>query len=281
MKKLFTLLNKYVTPLLVMFLVYTSFKLYDQNNVQSSRIDTVNKTLYDIAAHKPEIYKEIQQTQFKEDYYLNQLSNSTTLIMTMIAIIVTLGGFITYKTFDDKVANSEEQLKKSIQKIDKLFINLEEQKKELELRINNTLITSTLAYFSLNALETSNKLTEIALLNNNINAEDKFNEQKLIELFIKILLTLTYLNSLNKIVFALEKNNPTIDLQETLESKTNLFTSTSSILKEVVKTLQKITLLNKKEQTQKLCNEYLLEKINNFNQDTIDLASPFNNIFNT
>lgn len=116
MKKLFDFFYTSVTPILTVILVIGFFYILNQNCIQANRIDTLNKTLYDVAAHKHEIYKEIQQTQFKEDYYLNQLSNSTSLIMTMIAIVVTLGGFITYKSFNDKVKNSEEKLENQIRK---------------------------------------------------------------------------------------------------------------------------------------------------------------------
>lgn len=146
MKKLFDFFTTYVTPILTVVLTIGFFYLLNQNNIQINRIDTLNKTLYDVAAHKHEIYKEIQKTQFKEDYYLNQLSNSTTLIMTMITLIVALGGLITFKSFTDKIKDLETNLQ------DQTTIN---QKLEGDIKLSfNRIIISNLVQSRENIAET-------------------------------------------------------------------------------------------------------------------------------
>lgn len=125
---------KYAQPVLIIALIAGCFFLWDKAEIQTSRIDTLNKTLYDVAAHKKEIYIEIQKNQFKEDYYLNQLSNNTTIIMTMITLIVGLSGYFSLKFFDKKENEIDNKLLE-FNKIEEKISNSElELKKRLELR---------------------------------------------------------------------------------------------------------------------------------------------------
>lgn len=113
----------YLQPAIIIALIILCFYLWNQSLIQDSRIDTLTKNLFDIASYNRPSLKEHTGTQFKEDFYLNQLNNSTSIIIAMITIITGLGAFLTYNNIQNTFKQNKLELK-DIQKANQdLFIS--------------------------------------------------------------------------------------------------------------------------------------------------------------
>lgn len=55
------------------------------------------------------VNREVLNLQFKEDFYLNQLNNSTTIILGSIGFVLALGGFLTFKSIDERLVLMEQK----------------------------------------------------------------------------------------------------------------------------------------------------------------------------
>lgn len=133
-----------ITLITLSFILLTVF-LLKQTQTQNSRIDTLNKNLFDIASYNRPSLKDHTGSQFKEDFYLAQLNNSTSLIITMITIIAVLAGFLSLKLFknefkivEDNYLKASNKLEDANKKINKLDTEIDELKKEIAHIIETT-----------------------------------------------------------------------------------------------------------------------------------------------
>lgn len=81
-----------ITIILLIFIVYQK----NENDILNSRIETLN-----VKVEKKAI-SNISNEHFKEDFYLVQLSNSTTLILSVIGFSLVFAGLFSFKLIDDK-----------------------------------------------------------------------------------------------------------------------------------------------------------------------------------
>jgi len=95
-----------VITILLLLLVIATIYNYHQNTVLESRINTILKYSCDITSEKT----------FKEDYYIQQQSHDTNLILLVFGVVLTLTGFFTYHNIVDKFDSKSSEFKKLLKK---------------------------------------------------------------------------------------------------------------------------------------------------------------------
>lgn len=112
MKKLFYLLIVVIFSLVIINQHNDIKTLNSKINALDYRIDNVNK-------------KEIKtaQNDYKENFYLTQLNNSTTLILSVIGFSLVFAGFFSFKLFDDKVKSIDKSIESKINSVNKSVID--------------------------------------------------------------------------------------------------------------------------------------------------------------
>lgn len=94
-KRIYILLSLIITSLLVIIAI-----LYSKNQSFDNRLNTLFKGIE--ASHQNDsiiTQKESYKAQFKEDYYIQQQSNDTTLILCVFGFVVVIFGFLSYNSF--------------------------------------------------------------------------------------------------------------------------------------------------------------------------------------
>ncbi|MBA9072591.1 hypothetical protein GGR22_000717 [Flavobacterium gossypii] len=110
---------------IVCFLVLSLFvvKQYDEINNLNSKIDSLSGRLEKSAICDTETLKELSKQQYKEDFYLNQLSNSTTLILSVIGFALVLAGVSSYFIIDEKLEIIKQNFRTEHELLSTLFTN--------------------------------------------------------------------------------------------------------------------------------------------------------------
>ena len=107
--------------------------LLNKLNTDENRFNILSKQIEKTAICDTETIKELSQQRFKEDYYITQESNNTTLILSVFGVIVVFFGISSFTLFEARV---NEQKKYYEQKISKQ----ESEHSSLKIHFENLLM---------------------------------------------------------------------------------------------------------------------------------------------
>lgn len=74
----------------------------------NKRIDILNNNLVDITVCNEQVIEKISNQSYKEELYLNQLSNSTTLVLSVIGFAIVIGGIFSYVNLNERFKSQDE-----------------------------------------------------------------------------------------------------------------------------------------------------------------------------
>ena len=77
--------------------------LLNKLNTDENRFNILSKQIEKTAICDTETIKELSQQRFKEDYYITQESNNTTLILSVFGVIVVFFGISSFTLFEARV----------------------------------------------------------------------------------------------------------------------------------------------------------------------------------
>lgn len=132
--------------------------LVNENYELNADLNTLKQNFNKFESGDYEISQEIKLNQFKEDFYLNQLSISTAIIMTMIGVIATLGGLIGYTSFRDKISRYEKLQEQNQIELKKFIAEITEKtnKNQTQQESNAKILKNEIDSTSTAVTETSN-----------------------------------------------------------------------------------------------------------------------------
>lgn len=114
-------MQKYISTAVFSFLLLGVIILtalnYHNNDVLESRINTVTKYSKELKSEK----------SFKEDYYIQQQSRDTTLLLLVFGVVVTVIGFFTYQNLAAKFDLKTSELKTVINKYREEWTDLNDE----------------------------------------------------------------------------------------------------------------------------------------------------------
>lgn len=89
--------------LLLITSVIIVFYICSKIDLDTNRFNILTKQIEKLAVCDPLTVGELSKQQFKEDYYIQQQSNDTTLILSVFAITVILFGFSSFALFESRI----------------------------------------------------------------------------------------------------------------------------------------------------------------------------------
>jgi hypothetical protein len=106
-KRIYILLSLIIVSLLIITAI-----LYSKNKSFDNRINTISKSIEHLKLSDSTFVKqEAYKAQFKEDYYIQQQSNDTTLILCVFGFVVIIFGYLSYNSFIHQVDIAVNRLK--------------------------------------------------------------------------------------------------------------------------------------------------------------------------
>ncbi|MBW3518319.1 hypothetical protein [Flavobacterium sp. NKUCC04_CG] len=192
----------------------------------NSKIDTLNQTLAKVAVCDTKTMEELSGEQYKETFYLNQLNNSTTLIIGVIGVALVFAGFFSFKLIEEKfdVINQKYLDKESV------F-----EKKMAELKDDGDLLKNEFKthknYFNYVKSKLDDALANIQL----IQAEEEFKNERYHLYLIYVFSALdSYLSKYNYFLkFYGKEDEMLITVRNSIESELHLICFKLSIIKEI------------------------------------------------
>lgn len=98
--------NFFLGSVIILLLFSVLYQIDVSNNLHS-RVDTLNSKFSKMSVCDEATMREFANQQYKEDFYLTQLGDSTTLILSVIGFALILAGLFSFKHIDEKFKNFE------------------------------------------------------------------------------------------------------------------------------------------------------------------------------
>lgn len=95
--------------------------LLNKLNTDENRFNTLSKQMEKTAVCDTETIKELSQQRFKEDYYITQESNNTSLILSVFAVTTFLFGLFSYSLFESRVNEHKKYYEQKIEEQDRKY----------------------------------------------------------------------------------------------------------------------------------------------------------------
>lgn len=214
-------LSYYIASSLTLLLLTSIIIIYflcSKINSDTNRFNTLAKQVEQLAVCAPLTVSELSKQQFKEDYYIQQQSNDTTLILSVFGIVVILFGFSSFALFESRVNEhknyysnkiSEQDSKYSILKfhLDDLLKNIASDKAyENLIKAKEYYLKQNYDWYIYFSLEAVNNFSEYFMLTDNQELKDFTIENQII--------------ILKDVVKNIEENNITVkNLEPTVTQK--------------------------------------------------------------
>ena len=172
-----------LTLLLLILIIIISF-LCSKINSDTNRFNNLEKQIEKLAVCDPLTVSELSKQQFKEDYYIQQQSNDTTLILSVFAVTVIIFGFSSFALFDSRVNEHKnyyaEKIKEQDSKYSILKFHLDDLLKNVASdKAHDNLVKAKEYYLKQNydwyiyfSLEAVNNFSEYFMLTDNQELKD-------------------------------------------------------------------------------------------------------------
>lgn len=112
-----------LTLLLFCSVIFISL-LLNKIETDKNRFNTISKQLEKVAVCDFNTIKELSQQRFKEDYYIVQESNNTTLILGVFGVTTILFGLFSYSLFESRVNEYKRSFETNITEQNEKYKNL-------------------------------------------------------------------------------------------------------------------------------------------------------------
>ena len=113
-----------LTVLLFCAIIFISL-LVSNLNTDENRFNTLSKKVEKMSICDSITKQELSKLQFKEDYYIQQQSNNTTLILTVFGVTVVVFGVFSYTLFESRINEHKNYYSDKISEQDSKHSSLE------------------------------------------------------------------------------------------------------------------------------------------------------------
>lgn len=108
-KQIYLLLGAVIIILLVVSTI-----LFSYNKGLNNRINVISKSIERISSSDSTyVSMEVEKMRFKEDYYIQQQSKDTALILTVFGLITIVFGYLSFNSFRKEVENVVDEIQKN------------------------------------------------------------------------------------------------------------------------------------------------------------------------
>lgn len=90
-------------------------------NSDENRFNTLSKQIEKTSVCDVVTMQELSKQQFKEDYYINQQSNDTTLVLTVFGVTVVFFGLFSYALFESRINEHKNYYANKIEEQDRKY----------------------------------------------------------------------------------------------------------------------------------------------------------------
>lgn len=130
---------------IIIVLITISAILFSYNRGLNNRIDTLSKSVERISlSDSTYISIEVDKMRFKEDYYIQQQSKDTTLILTVFGLLTIVFGYFSFNSFRKEVENVVNEVKEDYNIYVKKY---EDEKHKLVILENKVNYQMSMFYF--------------------------------------------------------------------------------------------------------------------------------------
>lgn len=238
----------YITLIIITSLTTYSITTFLQNKNNEQQIENHLKqidNIYKITTtnDKREVIQSLLDTQYKENIFLSQLNNNNTTILACLGFILTIGGLLSFKSFQDSLKSYKESIDFKLEQTTKLEAKIG----DIENIVNSNQYKQTIYLRQIKQKARIDHFKEI-YTKNPTSFEETTNYEYLLEKGLEIILFE------NEIEFLTQKHNVRKD------NYIYTLSETQTAINYLINTTKKINI--KKDQNK----IEILEKINDINR---------------
>lgn len=232
----------YITLIIITSLTTYSITTFLQNKNNEQQIENHLKqidNIYKITTtnDKREVIQSLLDTQYKENIFLSQLNNNNTTILTCLGFILTIGGLLSFKSFQDSLKSYKESIDFKLEQTTKLEAKIE----DIENIVNSNQYKQTIYLRQIKQKARIDHFKEI-YTKNPTSFEETTNYEYLLEKGLEIILFENEIEFLTQ-KYSVRKDNYIYTLSETQTAINYLINTTKKI--NIKKDQNKIEILEK------------------------------------